>query len=111
MMMKFRHLFLFNRSMATHMPEMPPPMMTTAALPWFLFPMGISGHGSVPVSSKPAIVHDLSNFLQEHPIGKIAQLVDQDTNKGIEGLKADLGKKGSRASDLLAELMSRQVGR
>lgn len=39
--------------MATHMPEMPPPMITTAALPWFLFPMGISGHGSEPVSSNP----------------------------------------------------------
>lgn len=35
--------------MATHMPEIPPPMITTAALAWFLLPMATSGHGRSPV--------------------------------------------------------------
>jgi hypothetical protein len=34
--------------MAVHMPEMPAPTITTAALLWFLFPIGTSGYGLSP---------------------------------------------------------------
>lgn len=66
-MMKFLQLLRFMRSMAVHMPEeielgrevggegkgdlpdIPAPIITTAALAWSLLPIGTSGQGLSPV--------------------------------------------------------------
>lgn len=47
-MIKLRHLFLLIKSIAVHMPLIPPPMITTAASVWFLFPTDTCGQGMSP---------------------------------------------------------------
>jgi hypothetical protein len=51
-MTKLRQLLRLIRSMATHMPAIPPPMMTTAALVVSLLPTATCGHGLSPAIVK-----------------------------------------------------------
>ena len=63
--MKLRQLLRLTKSIAVHMPEIPAPTITTAALLWFLFPIGTSGYGW-----SPAIAMLLLNSEIERAMGR-----------------------------------------